>query len=178
MLESNERSDCKAAGFGKHIVGIALTKMFPVIPISAELCWLYLAVFELMARSRTGEIVWSQSLCLKKSTSINSWDNVGERSTKPCKQISTSSSIVCVILSEEKFGFALLVVGLCIESLDVFGFQQRIPIWPRNLSDSSYLSLYDFDKFDLKLSIFHCWSTGSLAGLHFQTSWESGGLCF
>ena len=97
MLESNERSDCKAAGFRKHVVGIALTRMFPVIPIRAELCWLYLTgVFELTARSRTGdigaEIVWSQSLCLKPRPQPRC-----RRSTKPCEQISTSSIIhVCL----------------------------------------------------------------------------------
>lgn len=89
MLESNERSDCKAAGFGKHVVGIAFMRMFPKIPIRAELCWLYLTdVFELMARSRTGDIgaesVWSQSLCLTRPQPRC-------RSTKPCEQISTSS---------------------------------------------------------------------------------------
>ena len=97
MLESNERSDCKAAGFGKHVVGIALTQMFPVIPIRAELCWRYLTgVFELMARSRTrdigAEIAWSQSLCLKPHPQPRC-----RRSTKPCEQISTSSIIrVCL----------------------------------------------------------------------------------
>lgn len=97
MLESNERSDCKAAGFGKHVVGIALTRMLPVVPIRAELCWRYLTgVFELMARSRTGdigaEIVWSQSLCLKPRPQLRR-----RRSTKPCEQVSTSSIIrVCL----------------------------------------------------------------------------------